>query len=344
MALTNSLRQLAALAGSSGSALCSAGAAAPAASVLCRSFATQGPSFGRKDVVYNLNNTSDPEAEAAVKAFQREQFAAAAKGPAAAGKEEPEYELASQIERKYAAAQVVESGIQNVSVPLGWEKSGGVAAVKRYVAQLQDVGAQAGFATPAVELDYKVSAATSGAESLKDMLARLKPYTTPEYHTALIEAANAVEAETGAPVGVDGSSAGYKKFADKVKAMAQSQKLPWQMLVSVKQQMPGADDATSDKLSKEYQAWLQSAAVADAKAEIEGLQAEAVRLLDTQLSKSAEAVRKEQLSALAAVNRKLEAAKGTAWADMYRKDMAFTAWFDESVAASPAAGPKTAAA
>jgi hypothetical protein len=44
------------------------------------------------------------------------------------------------------------------------------------------------------------------------------------------------------------------------------------MLVSVKQQMAGADDATADKLSKEYQAWLQSAAVADAKAEIEGLQ------------------------------------------------------------------------
>jgi hypothetical protein len=37
-------------------------------------------------------------------------------------------------------------------------------------------------------------------------------------------------------------------------------------------------------------------------------------------------------------------AQGTTWADMYRKDMAFTAWFDESVAASPAAGPKTAAA
>lgn len=44
------------------------------------------------------------------------------------------------------------------------------------------------------------------------------------------------------------------------------------MLVSVKQQLAGADDATADKLSKEYQAWLQSAAVADAKAEIEGLQ------------------------------------------------------------------------
>lgn len=38
---------------------------------------------------------------------------------------------------------------------------------------------QAGFSTPAAELDYKVSAATAGAESLKDMLARIKPYTTP---------------------------------------------------------------------------------------------------------------------------------------------------------------------
>lgn len=36
--------------------------------------------------------------------------------------------------------------------------------------------------------------------------------------------------------------------------------------------------------------------------------------------------------------------QGTAWAEMYRKDVAFTAWFDESVAASPASGPKTAAA
>lgn len=36
--------------------------------------------------------------------------------------------------------------------------------------------------------------------------------------------------------------------------------------------------------------------------------------------------------------------QGTAWAEVYRKDIAFTAWFDESVAASPATGPKTAAA
>lgn len=114
MALTNALRQLAVLAGSSGSSLIGAGAApaAAAATLLSRSFATQQPAFGRKDVVYNLNNSSDPEAEAAIKAYQRQQFAAASKGPAAGGAEEPEYELASQIERKYAAAQIVESGIQ----------------------------------------------------------------------------------------------------------------------------------------------------------------------------------------------------------------------------------------
>lgn len=44
------------------------------------------------------------------------------------------------------------------------------------------------------------------------------------------------------------------------------------MLVSVKQAGASADEATADKLGKEYQAWLQSTAVADAKAEIEGLQ------------------------------------------------------------------------
>lgn len=114
MALTSALRHLAALAGSSsGSALGTAGAAAPALlTSSLRALSSKEPAFGRKDVVYNLENTSDPEAEAAVKAFQREQFAAAAKGPAAGGKPEPEYELASQIERKYAAAQIVESGIQ----------------------------------------------------------------------------------------------------------------------------------------------------------------------------------------------------------------------------------------
>lgn len=52
----------------------------------------------------------------------------------------------------------------------------------------------------------------------------------------------------------------------------QSHKLPWQMLVSAKHQMASADEALADKLRKDYQAWLQSAAVADAKAEIAALQ------------------------------------------------------------------------
>lgn len=51
-----------------------------------------------------------------------------------------------------------------------------------------------------------------------------------------------------------------------------------------------------------------------AAAEISELQAEATRLLDVHLSKTAEQVRKEQEAALAALTRKLEAAKGARWA------------------------------
>lgn len=173
--------------------------------------------FTRKDVVYNLDNSSDPEAEAAIKAFQRQQFEAVAKTGAKPAAPEPDLELSSRIERKYMAAQVVESGIQNVSVPLSYEAEGGVAALKRYVAQLQNVGTQAGFAAPAVELDNKLSEVTKGAETAKDLLHRLRPYTSVEYHAALTDALTAVEADTGGAVVMDGGSAGYKKFADKVK-------------------------------------------------------------------------------------------------------------------------------
>lgn len=38
---------------------------------------------------------------------------------------------------------------------------------------------QAGFASPDVELSHKVSAATAEAESAKDLLNRIKPYTSP---------------------------------------------------------------------------------------------------------------------------------------------------------------------
>lgn len=178
---------------------------------------TASEAFSRKDVIYNLDNSSDPEAEAAIKAFQREQFAAAAKGTAKPAEAEPDLELASKIERKYMAAQVVESGIQNIAVPLSYEAEGGIAAVKRYVAQLQNAGAQAGFKSPAVELDSKLSEVTKGAETAKDLLARMKPYTSADYHTALTEALATVESETGGAVLLDGASAGYKKFADKVK-------------------------------------------------------------------------------------------------------------------------------
>lgn len=85
-------------------------------------------------------------------------------------------------------------------------------------------------------------------------------------------------------------------------------------------------------------------AAVDAKAEIADLQAEATRLLDSQLAKSAEAVKKEQQAALSAIARRLEAAKGSAWADAYKKDLEYTAWFDAAVAADPKAGPKAATA
>lgn len=72
-----------------------------------------GEAFTRKDVIYNLDNASDPEAEAAIKAFQREAFAAAAKGAAAlVPPQEPELAFTAKVERKYVAAQIVESGIQ----------------------------------------------------------------------------------------------------------------------------------------------------------------------------------------------------------------------------------------
>jgi hypothetical protein len=116
------------------------------------------------------------------------------------------------------------------------------------------------------------------------------------------------------------------------------------MLLPVKQKLPTADEDTADKLRKDYASWLQSAALADAQAEIAELQAEATRLLDSQLAKSAEAVKKEQQAALAAIARKVEAGGNAAWAQGYKKDAAYVEWFDAAVAANPAVGPKAATA
>jgi hypothetical protein len=69
--------------------------------------------FTRKDVAYNLENTADPEAEAAIRAFQRDAYKAAAKGAAAlAPPAEAELAFTAKVERKYEAAKIVESGIQ----------------------------------------------------------------------------------------------------------------------------------------------------------------------------------------------------------------------------------------
>lgn len=70
-----------------------------------------------------------------------------------------------------------------------------------------------------VEVQKRVAekAATSG--SAKELLNSIKPYTSPEFHAALMEALASVEAD-GESVSLDGASAGYKKFAEKVKVSA----------------------------------------------------------------------------------------------------------------------------
>ncbi|KAI8471419.1 MAG: mitochondrial F1F0 ATP synthase associated 31.2 kDa protein [Monoraphidium minutum] len=324
-------------------------AAAPAAcsssngifTALARGFASEAGSFTRKDVIYNLDNTSDPEAEAAIKAFQRQAFQAAAKGAAAlAPPAEPELAFTAKVERKYVAAQIVESGIQGVSVPLSYDQDGGgPTALKRYAAQLRAVAREAGFGEPAAELQAKLTEAAAGVSSVKDLLGKIRPYCSPDFHAALLDALAEVEADGGG-VPLDGASPAYKKFATKVQALAQQHKLPWQMLLSHQTKLAGADEDGRAALTRDYSAWLSAAAVADAKAEVEDLRADAARLLDAQLSKSADAIRKEQAAAAAAVQRKLESARGAEWAAKYQQDLAFVAWFDGAAAADPANGPR----
>jgi hypothetical protein len=230
-------------------------------------------------------------------------------------------------------------------VPLSYDKDGsGVTALKRYAAQLRDVGRQAGFGEPAAELQAKLAEAAAGLSTVKELLGRIRPYASPDFHAALAEALAEVEADAGASVPLDGASPLYKKFATRVQAAAQQHKLPWQMLLSHQQRLAGADDDTRDALQRDYAAWLQAAQLADVKAEIEDLKAEAVRLVDLQLGKSAEGIRKEQEVAMAALARKLEAAKGTKWAAKFKEDLDFVAWFDGAAAADPSNGPRAEAA
>lgn len=98
-----------------------------------------------------------------------------------------------------------------------------------------------------------------------------------------------------------------------------------------------------DKVQKEYATFIQAARVADATAELDVLRTEATALLDRHLSKSADQIRKEQEATLAALQKRIDGAKGADWAVQFQKDLQNLAWFDSQVAANPAAGPKVAA-
>jgi hypothetical protein len=76
---------------------------------------------------------------------------------------------------------------------------------------------QAGFEDPVAEVSKHVAERAAQATSAKELLTALQPLTSHDFHAALSEALAAVEAETNASVSLDGSSAGYKKFADRVK-------------------------------------------------------------------------------------------------------------------------------
>lgn len=337
MALTNSFRQLAQLSRSAQGNQAVFGRLLPALAGSARGYATE-ESLSRKEVVHLLDNRSDPETDAAIKAFMKQAYADAAKPAASAvASADDGLELTTKVEKKYIAAQVVESGIQGVSVPMAWDKEGSNTSLKRYVAQLLDVGKKAGFEDAASELHARLVDHAAVAGSVKEFLAKARPFMGPDFHAALIEALNEVEATSGT-VAFEPASPGYKAFAAKVKALAQSHKIPWQLLSA--QRAGGADEAARDGLAKDYAAWLQAAHMQDAAGEIAELQAEATRLLDIHLSKTAEQVRQEQTAALAAITRKLEAAKGARWAAQYQEDLKYLGWFDGKVAADPRSGPR----
>ncbi|MEW5311754.1 MAG: hypothetical protein WDW38_003441 [Sanguina aurantia] len=292
----------------------------------------------RKDVLYLLDNRDDPEVDASIKSFLRAQYQSPkAEAPRVADG----LELTAKVEKKYYAAQVVEYGLQNVSVPLAWRKEGSMAPVKRYAAQLLALGAQAGFESPAVEVEKRVTEQAQTCETVKELLGRIKHLTSPDYFVALSDALVAAEAETNSTVTTDGSSAGYKKFAEKVKAAATAHKLPWKLLLDSKS--TNLDEAAQDKVDVEYAAWQQSAAVADAVSEIDAMSAASTTLLDKHLGKTAEQVRKEQAASLAALIKKVEAAKGAPWAAQFKADLAGLSWYDNAVSANPAVGPRPSA-
>lgn len=326
MALSSVLRSLAAVSKQSVTGV----ASVCARELQSKGFATDA-TLSRKEVVYMLENRDDPEVDSAIKAYLKAQYKS---GADAAEKPEQALELATKVERKYVAAQVVDYGIQNIALPLSAD---GPAPVKRFAAQLLKLGAKAGFEDPATEVSKRIAEKAQTAESAKELLTRIKPYMSAEFHSALNEALLAVEAETNSTVTLDGASAGYKKFAEKVKAVATAHGIPWKLLVDAKN--PSGSEEAQDKVKRDYTAWAQSARVADAAAEVAVFRAEATSLLDKHLTKTVEQVRKEQAATLATLQRRIDGARGAKWATEFQQDLKNIAWFDAAVAADPANGP-----
>lgn len=292
----------------------------------------------RKSVLHLLNNRDDPEVDAAVKQYLKSLY----KGGAATSVDADEgLELSSKIEKKYVAAQVVEHGIQSISLPLAWESTGSDVPVKRYVAQMLAVAKKAGFEDPMKEVEKRLKENHAVSETVKEFLGRVKSCVSPDYHAALVEAVQSVEAETGSAVVFDASSEGYKKFVGKVQALAQQNNIPVGLL-HTSAQRPATEEAAS-KLQLDFQRWLQSAYVQDAAAELEAVKAQATTALDSHLSKTADQIREEGKAAMQQLLKKLDNAKGAKWAEQFKKDIKFTEWFDATVQANPAKGPSATA-
>lgn len=177
---------------------------------------------------------------------------------------------------------------QNIAVPLSYDTEKTAAPLKRYVAQLLKVSADAGFEAPMAEVSKKLSDKVQTAESVKEFLMRCEPYMSPDFYAALSEALVAVEAKIGGSV-MFGANPGYKAFTDQVKEVAKRSGINWQLLAAAG--APPKDAAAAAAVARDLHAYAQSAMVADAKADVDALRAEATALLDKHLSKTADQVR-----------------------------------------------------
>lgn len=301
-----------------------------------RDYAT-GAQLSKKEVVSLLGNTADPEVSATLKEYLKSAYTSGVKASSAAP--EPA-SLTDGLEKKYIGAQTIEYGLQTISAPLS--DSDEPSAIKRYASETLTVASKAFFEDPYTEVYKRLASASKTSDTVKDLLSQAKSAIAPDFYASLSEALQAVEAEVGSAVTLDGASAGYKKFAEKVKALATSQKIPVDVLVSVKKGAFANEDA-KDKALKSYRLWLQQAVADDAKAEIEALKADAVAVLDKHLSKTAAQIKKEHEAFSQQLLKKIDSASGAEWAQKVKEDLKLVSWFDAAVARNPTKGPVVSA-